>query len=160
MFPLKLSSSIPHNHLSNFKENGKSFFPESKETIAVNPQNWHGPLYAVLAYGTWGLLPLYWKLFLGVPALEVLVHRILWSVIFMLIMVIFLKKLSLLIEFLKKPKQLFIMLMTSMLLGVNWIIYIWAVNEGFILEASLGYFINPLLNILFGMIVFKERFNV
>ena len=131
----------------------------TNENFAVNQPAWQGPVFAILAYGTWGLLPIYWKLFLGIPSLEVLVHRILWSVIFLMFVVLIQKKFILLVELCRSPKQLFIILTTSMLLGANWMIYIWAVNEGFVIETSLGYFINPLVNVMFGMIIFKERFN-
>jgi|TARA_Y100000031_G_scaffold75418_2_gene83106 chloramphenicol-sensitive protein RarD len=132
----------------------------TNENFAVNSPIWQGPVYAILAYGTWGLLPIYWKLFLGIPPLEVLVHRILWSVIFLMFVVLIQKKFILLVELCRSPKQLFIILTTSMLLGANWMIYIWAVNEGFVIETSLGYFINPLVNVMLGMIIFKERFNL
>ena len=132
----------------------------TNENFAVNSPIWQGPVFAILAYGTWGLLPIYWKLFLGIPPLEVLVHRILWSVIFLMFVVLIQKKFILLVELCRSPKQLFIILTTSMLLGANWMIYIWAVNEGFVIETSLGYFINPLVNVMLGMIIFKERFNL
>ena len=132
----------------------------TNENFAVNSPIWQGPVYSILAYGTWGLLPIYWKLFLGIPPLEVLVHRILWSVIFLMFVVLIQKKFILLVELCRSPKQLFIILTTSMLLGANWMIYIWAVNEGFVIETSLGYFINPLVNVMLGMIIFKERFNL
>ncbi|MDP6637953.1 MAG: EamA family transporter RarD [SAR324 cluster bacterium] len=132
----------------------------TNENFAVNSPIWQGPVYAILAYGTWGLLPIYWKLFLGIPPLEVLVHRILWSVIFLMFVVLIQKKFILLVELCRSPKQLFIILTTSMLLGANWMIYIWAVNEGFVIETSLGYFINPLVNVMLGMIIFKERFKL
>ena len=130
------------------------------DDFSVDQPVWQGPLYAVLAYGTWGLLPVYWKLFVGISALEVLVHRILWSVFFLLIVVSLRKKLFELILLIKNPKQLLLMLTTSLLLGANWLIYIWAVNEGWILETSLGYFINPLVNVMLGMLFFRERFNL
>ncbi len=132
----------------------------TNENFAVNSPIWQGPVYAILAYGTWGLLPIYWKLFLGIPPLEVLVHRILWSVIFLMFVVLIQKKFILLVELCRSPKQLFIILTTSILLGANWMIYIWAVNEGFVIETSLGYFINPLVNVMLGMIIFKERFKL
>ncbi len=132
----------------------------TNENFAVNSPIWQGPVFAILAYGTWGLLPIYWKLFLGIPPLEVLVHRILWSVIFLMFVVLIQKKFILLVELCRSPKQLFIILTTSMLLGANWMIYIWAVNEGFVIETSLGYFINPLVNVMLGMIIFKERFKL
>ena len=114
----------------------------TNENFAVNSPIWQGSVFAILAYGTWGLLPIYWKLFLGIPSLEVLVHRILWSVIFLMFVVLIQKKFILLVELCRSPKQLFIILTTSMLLGANWMIYIWAVNEGFIIETSLGYFLS------------------
>ncbi len=132
----------------------------TNENFAVNSPIWQGPVYAILAYGTWGLLPIYWKLFLGIPPLEVLVHRILWSVIFLMFVVLIQKKFILLVELCRSPKLLFIILTTSMLLGANWMINIWAVNEGFVIETSLGYFINPLVNVMLGMIIFKERFKL
>ena len=132
----------------------------TNENFAVNSPIWQGPVFAILAYGTWGLLPIYWKLFLGIPPLEVLVHRILWSVIFLMFVVLIQKKFILLVELCRSPKQLFIILTTSMLLGANWMIYIWAVNEGFVIETSLGYFINPLVNVMLGMIKFKKRFKL
>jgi len=132
----------------------------TNENFAVNSPIWQGPVFAILAYGTWGLLPIYWKLFLGIPPLEVLVHRILWSVIFLMFVVLIQKKFILLVELCRSPKQLFIILTTSMLLGANWMIYIWAVNEGFVIETSLGYFINPLVNVMLGMIIFKERLKL
>ena len=132
----------------------------NNENFAANSPIWQGPVFAILAYGTWGLLPIYWKLFLGIPSLEVLVHRILWSVIFLMFVVLIQKKFILLVELCRSPKQLFIILTTSMLLGANWMIYIWAVNEGFVIETSLGYFINPLVNVMLGMIIFKERFKL
>ena len=132
----------------------------TNENFAANSPIWQGPVFAILAYGTWGLLPIYWKLFMGIPSLEVLVHRILWSVIFLMFVVLIQKKFILLVELCRSPKQLFIILTTSMLLGANWMIYIWAVNEGFVIETSLGYFINPLVNVMLGMIIFKERFNL
>ena len=130
------------------------------DDFSVDQPVWQGPLYAVLAYGTWGLSPVYWKLFVGISALEVLVHRILWSVVFLLIVVSLRRRLFELILLIKNPKQLLLMLTTSLLLGANWLIYIWAVNEGWILETSLGYFINPLVNVMLGMLVFRERFNL
>ena len=132
----------------------------TNENFAANSPIWQGPVFAILAYGTWGLLPIYWKLFLGIPSLELLVHRILWSVIFLMFVVLIQKKFILLVELCRSPKQLFIILTTSMLLGANWMIYIWAVNEGFVIETSLGYFINPLVNVMLGMIIFKERFKL
>ncbi|MEE3023526.1 MAG: EamA family transporter, partial [SAR324 cluster bacterium] len=83
------------------------------DNFSVDQPVWQGPLYAVFAYGTWGLLPVYWKLFVEISALEVLVHRILWSVIFLLILVSLRRRLFELFLLIKNPKQLLLMLTTS-----------------------------------------------
>ncbi|MEA5421510.1 EamA family transporter RarD [Spirulina sp. CCNP1310] len=118
-----------------------------------------GILYAILAYASWGLLPVYWKLFLGVPALEVLSHRIIWSMVFLLSILAWQHRLPELQPVGRSPQLLKALLLTSALLAVNWGIYIYGVNSDRIVETSLGYYINPLVTVLLGMIVFKERLN-
>ena len=115
-----------------------------------------GILYAVGAYMAWGLFPIYWKWLCQVPALQLLGHRILWSFILLAASScspaagrISVAKLS--------PKVLRIYLVAALLIGVNWLTYVWAINAGFIIETSLGYFINPLLSVLLGVIFFRER---
>lgn len=118
-----------------------------------------GILYAILAYGSWGLLPLYWKLFLGVPALEVLSHRILWSTVFLVSILAGQRRLPELQAVGRSPQLLKALFLTAALLAFNWGIYIYGVNSDRIVETSLGYYINPLVTVLLGMIVFKERLN-
>jgi chloramphenicol-sensitive protein RarD len=116
-----------------------------------------GMLLAVCAYTIWGVAPLYFKLLHHVPATEILMHRVIWSFIFMIILMQFIGGFGRLRLILKQPKQLAILFVTSVLIAVNWLIFIWAVNNDHMLDASLGYFINPLFNILLGMAFLGER---
>jgi chloramphenicol-sensitive protein RarD len=119
-----------------------------------------GMLAATCAYVLWGVLPIYWKLLQTVPALEILCHRMVWSLIFTLGLVLALGRGRALLAAATNPVHLRLYASSSLLLAVNWLIYIWAVNIGFILEASLGYFINPLISVLFGVIFFRERLRL
>ena len=116
-----------------------------------------GVLLAICAYTIWGVAPLYFKLLHHVPATEILMHRVIWSFIFMVILMQFIGGFSRLRLILKQPKQLLILLITSVLIAANWLLFIWAVNNDHMLDASLGYFINPLFNVLLGMVFLGER---
>ncbi|RPA35403.1 EamA family transporter RarD [Shewanella vesiculosa] len=116
-----------------------------------------GVLLAVCAYTIWGVAPLYFKLLHHVPATEILMHRVIWSFIFMIIMMQFIGGFGRLRLILKQPKQLLVLFVTSVLIAANWLIFIWAVNNDHMLDASLGYFINPLFNVLLGMVFLGER---
>lgn len=118
-----------------------------------------GAIYAILAYGSWGLLPVYWKAFGQVPAVEVLTHRIFWSVVFLLLMLAVRHQLAEFRQIWRSPRQVSVLLMTAGLLAFNWGLYIYGVNSDRVIETSLGYFINPLVNVLLGFIVLKERLN-
>jgi len=122
----------------------------------MNTQTKQGILLAIGAYLLWGLAPIYFKQLAMVPAFEILTHRVVWSVVVLLVLVWALKQKTALFEALKKPRRIAILLIAALLLAVNWLIYIWAVNEGRILEASLGYYINPLINVLLGRVVLGE----
>ena len=115
--------------------------------------------YALLAFSAWGFLPIYWKLLDTVPSLEILAHRIVWSVLFLVGLLAVQKRLEELRDLLKTPKYIWMFLGTAVLLGVNWFVYIYGVNTNQIVETSLGYFINPLFNVLLGVIFLKERLN-
>jgi len=119
--------------------------------------NFRGIVAAACAYILWGILPIYWKLLQDVPAYEILCHRMSWSLIFTIVMIILVKRQTVLLAAIKDVKTVLTFTVTGLFLAVNWFLYIWAVNAGFIIEASLGYFINPLLNVLLGMVFFKER---
>ncbi|RXJ04116.1 EamA family transporter RarD [Anaerobacillus alkaliphilus] len=119
-----------------------------------------GFVSALWAYIFWGLLPLYWKLVAHVPADVVLAHRIIWSLIFVSGILVLLRKVPTFVtEFktmLANKKQLLFITMAAGFISFNWFTYIWAVNNGHLVEASLGYYINPLVSVVFGMIFFKE----
>ena len=111
---------------------------------------------AVGAYFIWGFLPVYFNLLKAVPPLEVVAHRIVWSVLLLLAMLYFRKRLAALWEALTTRAMLVPMVATALLIGGNWLIYIWAVTNGHVAAASLGYFLNPLLNVLLGYPFLKE----
>lgn len=115
-----------------------------------------GLFYALACYITWGLFPLYWKLLVHVPSQQILAHRIIWSVVFLIAMLLVLRNRNFLV-YLKRPRTLGLLFITGTLVGGNWFVYIYAVNHDHIVEASLGYYINPLVNVLFGVLFLKER---
>ncbi|MGZ4113372.1 MAG: EamA family transporter RarD [Tumebacillaceae bacterium] len=119
--------------------------------------NKKGALYAVLAYAMWGLLPLYWKLYESMSAPEILAHRIIWSVVYVLIVVAAMSRLKELKQAMKDRKQFGLIALCAVLITCNWMIYIYAVNSGNMIEASLGYYINPLVCILLGVLFLRER---
>ena len=116
-----------------------------------------GALFAFLAFLIWGLSPIYWKALHGVGAFEIILHRILWSFAFLMPLVWIGRQWAEFEKAIKNPKMLFILLITSILVGGNWLVYVWAVNNGQLLQASLGYYINPLVNIVLGMLFLRER---
>lgn len=116
-----------------------------------------GMLFAVSAFVMWGLAPIYFKQLQHIGALELLVHRVVWSVLFMLVVVTALKQWYKVRAVLAAPRYLFLLLFTASLLGFNWGLFIWAVNNNHMLDASLGYYINPLLNVLLGVTFLAER---
>ena len=118
-----------------------------------------GYLYAALSYVMWGLLPIYWKIFTEVGAWEILTHRIIWSVAFVLLLVLIQKKWHLLREAIPDAKSFFAITLSSLLISVNWVIYIWSVNNNHMVEASLGYYINPLVNVFLGVFFLGERLS-
>lgn len=119
-----------------------------------------GIIYTFSAYLLWGIITMYWKQIDYVPAGEILAHRIAWSAVFMLLLVIFLGKWNNFIQecrqIMKKKKQLLGITAAAIVITLNWFLFIWAVVQGHILQASLGYYINPLISILLGIIILKE----
>lgn len=120
-------------------------------------KNTHGLLAVLSAYTMWGVLPLYWKALALVPSYEIICHRIVWSFLFSLSLLVYRKKLASFLRALRNFRLLTTFFATALLLGSNWLVYIWAVNSGHIVESSLGYFINPLIAIFFGVLFLKER---
>jgi chloramphenicol-sensitive protein RarD len=116
-----------------------------------------GMLFAITAYFLWGISPIYWKLIQNIAPLEIIAHRILWSFVFVLAIVWITRDWRDLKKALVGRSVIPIFLASGTLLFVNWLVYIWAVNAGFIVDASLGYFINPLVNVLLGVVFLRER---
>lgn len=141
---------MPHQH---HQSSSLLITLASLKTISEN-----GYLSAIGAYLIWGLLPIYWKQLQHIPALEILSHRIIWSFVFVLILLWLRGNWSWLPE-LRKPKTILTFLASTLLLSINWLVYIWAVNSNYIIETSLGYFINPLVNVLLGVLVLRESLN-
>jgi chloramphenicol-sensitive protein RarD len=119
-----------------------------------------GLIFGLSAYLLWGLFPLYWPLLKPASAYEIVAHRAIWTLVFCLIVLAFHKKLRKTISRIREPKIFFGLLATSALISVNWIVYIWATNAGHVVEASLGYYINPLVIIAFGVLLLKEKMRL
>jgi chloramphenicol-sensitive protein RarD len=115
--------------------------------------------YALLAYSAWGFLPIYWKLFGQVSAAEVLTHRIIWSMVFLSGLLLLQRRGSEVQQLLRTPRHLGVLFTTAALLSLNWGLYIYGVNTDRVVETSLGYFINPLVNVLLGFLFLKERLS-
>ncbi|MDR3037213.1 MAG: EamA family transporter RarD [Coriobacteriales bacterium] len=115
-----------------------------------------GMLYALICYTLWGFLPAYWKLLSSASVLEVFTHRMFWSFVFMFIVSRFVRKLDTGSLF-RDRRAVLILGIAGIDIALTWGIYIYAINNGHIIQASLGYYINPLVSILFGVVVFKER---
>ncbi|MFW5487169.1 MAG: EamA family transporter RarD [Desulfovibrio sp.] len=116
-----------------------------------------GAAYAVTAFVLWGLLPVYWKALLAVPPVEIFCHRVVWSLLFTALIITLQKRWGEIRAITVCPKILGMLLISCTLVCGNWLLYIWAVNTGHVLETSLGYYINPLVNALLGVIFLKDR---
>lgn len=119
-----------------------------------------GILLAAGAYGCWGLVPLYWRLLEKIPAPQLLGHRIVWSFLALLIIVLVMRKWKTFQREALSIRIFMIYLIAAILIGINWLTYVWAVNAGHVVETSLGYFMNPLLSMLLGVIFFRERLRL
>jgi chloramphenicol-sensitive protein RarD len=116
-----------------------------------------GAVYALLAYAMWGTFPLYFRRVASVAPMEVMLHRSLWSLVFLVIVLTMLRRWSWLGEAVREPRRLALALLGALLLSGNWLLYIWAVNNDRVIDSSLGYFINPLVNVVLGFAVLGER---
>lgn len=116
-----------------------------------------GGILAASAYTLWGVAPLYFKQIDFIPATEILLHRIVWSFVLLFALILVLKQGAKVIAVARQPKTIGWLLLCAVLLGGNWGLFIWAVNNSHMLDASLGYYINPLLNVLLGMLFLSER---
>lgn len=118
-----------------------------------------GSLYALLAYGAWGLLPIYWKFFQQSSPVEVLSHRMIWSLVFLGGILLVQQRQAEVRALLRSPPSLRLLLVTALLLTCNWGLYIYGVNSDRVIETSLGYFINPLVSVLLGFLFLRERLH-
>lgn len=129
----------------------------------MNNEFKRGILFAFAAYFLWGVLPIYWDLIHGFGAFEILAYRIVFSMIFMVLIVIISNKTKSFInnvnQLIKQPIQLIAIIAAGYVITINWGTFIWAVTNGHVLQSSLGYYINPLISILLSFIFLKERFN-
>jgi chloramphenicol-sensitive protein RarD len=116
-----------------------------------------GIWYGIGAYAFWGLFPIYWKWLVHVSALELISHRIIWSCVILLAIVLLTRQWRGFRQAIQAPRVLRIYIVAAILISINWLIYVWAVNAGFVIESSLGYFINPLVSVALGVIILRER---
>lgn len=123
----------------------------------VDSQYSVGLLFGLAAYVMYGLFPLYWPLLEPANPLEIVSHRAVWTLVFCLIVLAISKQVKSTIAILKNPRQMLGLLSTTLLISVNWLTYIWATNNGHVVEAALGYYITPLLIIAFGVVLLREK---
>ncbi|OEU60500.1 MAG: hypothetical protein BBJ57_00475 [Desulfobacterales bacterium PC51MH44] len=116
-----------------------------------------GLVYATSAFVIWGLSPVYWKALGAVPALEIIMHRVVWSFFFLVILIVLQRRTREFVEVLRNGRMLLTLFATAIFISGNWFLYIWAVNSNYLLQASLGYYINPLVNVVLGMVFLRER---
>ncbi|MEO6365279.1 MAG: EamA family transporter RarD [Luteimonas sp.] len=114
---------------------------------------------AIASFVLWGLMPLYWHLLKAVPSLQIVVHRIVWSALLVVAYLVWKQGRGWLRAALAKPRVAWMLALSGVLIAFNWGLYIWAVNAGHVIETSLGYFINPLLNVVIGTLFLRERLN-
>ncbi|MGB2078753.1 MAG: EamA family transporter RarD [Vibrio sp.] len=127
---------------------------ESEELAARAKQ---GVIFAVAAYTIWGIAPIYFKSIIQVAPLEILSHRIIWSFLFLAVLLYFTKGWQRIGDTIKDKKKCLFLLGSSVTIACNWLVFIWAVNNNHMLDASLGYYINPLFSVLLGMLFMQER---
>lgn len=121
----------------------------------VNPRR--GYVLGLTAYGVWGMFPLYFKTLEGTPAIEVVVHRIIWSAVFGAVLLLIWRHPGWLNELIKHPKRLLALVLSGSLIACNWLTYVWAVHNEHMVEASLGYYINPLVNVMLALVFLREN---
>ncbi|MBO0332864.1 EamA family transporter RarD [Sneathiella sp. CAU 1612] len=137
--------------------------PSSRDSGApfsfFSPDETRGLLSAFGAFLVWGWSPVYFKWLSHVSPIEIISHRIIWSSLFVLLLIASTRKIGQILEIYRDPRRLYVFVLTTLLIGGNWLTFVWAITNDRILEGSLGYYINPLVNILLGMIFLGERVN-
>jgi chloramphenicol-sensitive protein RarD len=153
----------------DFRNRGIGFFnrrsgaieksPGMKPSALINSKSdtlW-GVVSAASAFLIWGISPIYWKALRVVPPLEIIMHRMVWSFFFLVPLIIIMRRWQEFVDVFKNHRTLLVLLVTAVIIGGNWLLYIWAVNNDYLLQASLGYYINPLVNVVLGMVFLRER---
>lgn len=127
------------------------------KTVTTTPK---GLLTVLSAFLIWGCFPLYFKELIEYDAIEIIVHRVVWTFVVLLGITIITRRFRWIDQIKKQPKWLFLTFLASILIATNWLVYVWAVTHDQVLEASLGYFIHPLVGVLFSMLIFKEKLRL
>lgn len=118
-----------------------------------------GVFYALGAYLMWGFAPIYFKYLHAIPVYEILAHRVIWSLAVTAILISYMHAWRDVVNLFKYPKKIALLVLTSLLISGNWMIFIWAINNEHMLDASLGYFINPIMNVLLGLLFLRESLS-
>jgi|SaaInlStandDraft_6_1057023.scaffolds.fasta_scaffold06628_3 chloramphenicol-sensitive protein RarD len=116
-----------------------------------------GIIFALGAFVIWGLVPLYWHLLTGISSFELLFHRVFWLIVSMVVYLLFTQRIAEFIKHLKVKENIKVLILTAAFIGFNWVVFIWGVSNGHVKEVSLGYFMNPLLNVVLGAVILREK---
>ena len=146
---------LAHNGLPSTRSLGTHMNTRKRSVSA--PPKLVGLAAAAAAFLIWGLSPIYWKSLKSVPAFEILMHRMVWSFVFLLPLIAGKRRFTEFRAALASRQSLAALTASTLLVGMNWFLFIWAINSGHILQTSLGYYINPLVNVFLGMVFLKER---
>lgn len=125
--------------------------------MSAKPVAFAGMFYAIAAYTMWGIAPLYFKQITEVPPTDILMHRVIWSALLLCVLLVVLKQIGKMTAIFASKKLMLSLAAASVLLGANWLLFIWAINSNYMLEASLGYYINPIINVFLGRLILQER---
>src|SRR5438874_2887106 len=126
----------------------------------TDPQHTSAFIAGVASFATWGLVPIYWKLLTKVPALEILAHRFVWTIVFLGLLLSWQERWREVIGNLRRRRSALFCLGSGIMVGLNWLLFIWAVNVNRVLETSLGYFMTPIVNVLLGALILRERLTL
>src|SRR5690349_17954738 len=125
--------------------------------VDPHPDSGRGAMFGVIAYGLWGLFPLYWSLLADAGALETLAHRMIWSLVVVVVIVAWTRRLGSVRAVVRDRRKLGLLAAAAVLISLNWGGYIWGVTHGHVVETALGYFIGPLVSVLLGVLLLGER---
>ena len=139
---------------------GLTFRPVLPHARGLVSERRLGIIYALIAYGIWGVLPLYLKALHAVPPAQIVAHRIVWAAMLLVVVVAVTGKREFLAQLRQRPRIIWTFMASALALSVNWLVYIWGVEQGRVVDVSLGYFINPLFSVVLAVVVLKERLRL